>query len=99
MTEQEFLTYTQGREDLVTRAWPALHEISDHTHPFALRALVTQGQMWLTHNGNEQMLEPGACFELDYAEPHAERYGPQGATYLVALIRTPGASWGRFLSS
>ncbi len=71
-------------DDFFVRKWPPDHIIHEHTHPFALRALVTEGQMWLTVDGIERELLPGDTFDLSYSKPHAERYGPQGATYLVA---------------
>ncbi|MEY4083733.1 MAG: hypothetical protein RL483_1102 [Pseudomonadota bacterium] len=84
MTESDFLAQTADFDEVVTRDWPAHHVIPDHSHPFALRALVTAGQMWLTVDGQEQELAPGDVFELRHSQPHAERYGPAGASYLVA---------------
>jgi hypothetical protein len=84
MTESDFRAQTADFDDVVTRDWPANHIIPDHSHPFALKALVTSGQMWLTVNGVEQALQPGDVFELSHSQPHAERYGPTGASYLVA---------------
>jgi hypothetical protein len=40
--------------------------------------------MWLTVDGVERELQPGDLFELSHSQPHAERYGPTGASYLVA---------------
>jgi len=40
--------------------------------------------MWLTVDGVTQHLQPGDRFDLPAGRPHAERYGPQGATYWVA---------------
>ena len=40
--------------------------------------------MWLTVDGVTQHLQPGDRFDLPAGQPHAERYGPQGATYWVA---------------
>ena len=58
--------------------------IATHTHSFAARALVVQGEMWLTVGERTQHLKPGERFELEPDVPHAERYGPEGATYWVA---------------
>ncbi len=84
MTESDFRAQTADFDDVVTRDWPAHHIIPDHSHPFALKALVTAGQMWLTVDGVERELQPGDLFELSHSQPHAERYGPTGASYLVA---------------
>jgi hypothetical protein len=43
--------------------------------------------MQLSIDGHERTLEPGDSFELSHGYPHAERYGPEGATYLVAIYR------------
>ncbi|WP_269631053.1 hypothetical protein [Pelomonas sp. BJYL3] len=40
--------------------------------------------MWLTVEGSTRHLLPGDLFELAAGVLHAERYGPQGATYWVA---------------
>jgi tRNA pseudouridine32 synthase/23S rRNA pseudouridine746 synthase len=60
-----------------------------HTHPFAVKARLTAGQMWLSctaPDGSHQKryLTPGDEFALSRDEPHAEQYGPEGATYWVA---------------
>jgi hypothetical protein len=40
--------------------------------------------MWLSCEGHTRHLLPGDRFKLQRDVPHAERYGPQGATYWVA---------------
>ena len=85
MTEEQFRHENAAdADDFVSREWPPHHVVPEHTHPFALRALVTEGQMWLTVDGIERELLPGDTFDLSHGKRHAERYGPQGATYLVA---------------
>ncbi|GAB3491244.1 hypothetical protein GCM10027399_09150 [Curvibacter fontanus] len=54
-----------------------------HTHPFEARALILSGEITLVCQGQEQRYRPGEIFHLALAEPHTERYGPQGVTYLV----------------
>jgi hypothetical protein len=44
--------------------------------------------MWLTQHGTTRHLVVGDGFELEADEPHAERYGEEGATYWVG--RRPG---------
>ena len=46
--------------------------------------VVVRGEMWLTVGGSTRHLLPGGTFELSVDVPHAERYGPEGATYWVA---------------
>lgn len=73
-----------GFDEVLERVWPADTVVPDHTHPFALEALVVEGEMWLTVGSETFHLLPGATFELEANQPHAERYGPAGAIYWVA---------------
>lgn len=57
--------------------------LDTHTHPFEARALILSGEIALVCEGQEQLYRPGEIFHLALAEPHSERYGPQGVTYLV----------------
>jgi quercetin dioxygenase-like cupin family protein len=58
--------------------------LDTHTHPFAVDALVVQGEMWLTVNGQTQHLLPQDRFSLARDVAHEELYGAEGATYWVA---------------
>ena len=73
-----------GCDQVLERKWNPGQVVETHTHPFAARALVVQGEMWLTIGGETRHLRPGDRFELAQDEPHAERYGTEGATYWVA---------------
>ena len=75
---------TEGFDEVLERQWPALTVLESHTHPFALKALVVQGDMWLTVGDHTRYLVAGDAFALDREVPHAERYGQEGATYWVA---------------
>jgi hypothetical protein len=81
----------QGFDEVLERRWAPATVVDLHTHPFALRALVVQGEMWLTVGDHVRHLRSGDEFALDCEVPHAERYGADGATYWVAR-RTPGQS-------
>ena len=74
----------RGYDQVLERDWPALTVLDEHVHPFAVKALVVRGEMWLTVDGQTRHLRPGDRFELAREAPHAERYGEQGATYWVA---------------
>jgi mannose-6-phosphate isomerase-like protein (cupin superfamily) len=74
----------RGCTEVLARSWQPNTVVDEHTHPFRARALVVQGEMWLTVDGQTQHLRPGDRFELPPGTPHSERYGPQGATYWVA---------------
>lgn len=74
----------QGFDEVLERTWAPATVLDTHTHPFAVRALVVQGEMWLTVGDAVRHLHPGDEFTLDHGVPHAERYGAAGATYWVA---------------
>ena len=77
-----------GCDEVIERSWKPDTVVETHTHPFSVRALVVQGEMWLTVGDRVQHLRAGERFELDREVPHAERYGAEGATFWVA--RTAG---------
>jgi quercetin dioxygenase-like cupin family protein len=82
----EFLreSLANGFDEVRERAWPAKAVVETHRHPFAVDALVVQGEMWLTVAGETRHLVPGDTFVLARDQAHAERYGESGATYWVA---------------
>lgn len=76
-----------GFDEVLERVWAPGTVLDNHTHDFGVRALVVQGEMWLTVGARTQHLRVGDPFVLDPNVPHAERYGTQGATYWVARRR------------
>ena len=74
----------EGFDEVIERSWAPNTVLATHTHPFAVKAVVTQGQMWLTAHGQTQALQSGDWFELAPDVPHDERYGSEGASYWVA---------------
>ena len=74
----------EGFEEVIERVWPPSTVLGSHTHPFALKALLVAGEMWLGVGDHERHLLPGDSFALERDVPHAERYGAEGATYWVA---------------
>ncbi len=74
----------QGFDEVLERVWSPDVVVPTHTHPFAVSALLVQGEMWLTIGADTQRLVPGKTFELACNEAHAERYGASGAIYWVA---------------
>ncbi len=76
----------EGFDEVLERVWAPDTVLDTHTHPFAAKALVVQGEMWLSAKGQTQHLLPGDLFELDHGEPHSERYGTEGAIYWVARL-------------
>lgn len=74
----------EGFDEVAERVWAPDIVVESHTHPFAVKAKVVLGEMWLTSGGRTRHLQAGDEFELALQEPHAERYGPLGATYWAA---------------
>ena len=83
-SEFEAAERARGCSEVMSRSWDADTVQDTHTHTFHARALVVEGEMWLTVDGETRHLRPGDRFDLPPGKPHAERYGPQGATYWVA---------------
>lgn len=83
---QQFETAARARgfDEVLERRWAPDAVAPQHTHPFAVEALVVEGEMWLTVGDATRHLRPGDRFELGAEVPHAERYGSAGATYWAA---------------
>jgi len=77
----------EGFDEVLPRTRPPSTTLDSHTHAFSLRALVVEGEMWLSVGEDVRHLRAGDEFALDADVPHAERYGPAGATYWVARRR------------
>jgi hypothetical protein len=77
----------QGFDEIAERKWDPGTVVQSHTHPFSVRALVVQGEMWLSVGNDVRHLGPGDEFTLDRNVAHSERYGTEGATYWAARRR------------
>ena len=87
--EFEASARAQGFDEVLERVWAPLTQVDTHTHPFAVKALVTRGEFWLTVGSDSRHLRPGDTFQLDRGIEHAERYGSEGATFWVARRNAP----------
>lgn len=74
----------QGFDEVLVREWQAHHETPEHDHPFDVQAQMVSGDFWLTINGQTRHLRPGDTFSVPRRTRHAEKYGPQGATFWAA---------------
>ncbi len=74
----------QGFDEVLVREWAPGQQIATHTHPFEVQARVVRGELALTCNGHTRRIVAGGGFELALEAPHAEHYGPEGATFWVA---------------
>lgn len=55
-----------------------------HTHPFAVCALVIEGDIEIETDEGSRRYMAGDVFELRYEQPHTETYGSQGVKYLAS---------------
>jgi uncharacterized cupin superfamily protein len=74
----------EGYEEPLLRQWAAQTVLTTHTHPFDAFAVLVQGEMVLSAEGQSRTLRPGDRFMLAREVPHEERYGHEGASYWVA---------------
>lgn len=74
----------EGFDEIIVREWDANLKLDTHAHPFDVSAHVVRGEFWLTVGEEVKHLKTGDAFRLARDVPHAELYGPQGATFWVA---------------
>ena len=55
-----------------------------HTHPFTARIMVLSGEFSVTRNGGTEVYTSGGSFTMDVGCEHAESFGADGSTWLVA---------------
>ena len=65
------------------RSMPPLTVVAEHAHAFDVRALVLNGEITLTVEGEEYAYREGDIFVLPAGHRHAESVGPAGVDYLV----------------
>ena len=85
-TFEDFKTQAQaaGYDEVLVREWAPGQVLDTHSHPFEVQARVVRGELWLTCGNEAKHITAGGGFELAREVPHAERYGPEGATFWVA---------------
>ena len=59
-------------------------QLGMHEHPFEVRALVIEGDITIVIDGLSKIYKAGDIFQLEFKQPHAESYGPQGVKYLAS---------------
>jgi hypothetical protein len=57
-----------GFDEVLERTWTADTVVPEHTHPFSVQAVVTQGEMWMTCHGETRHLTVGGTFEMKQNE-------------------------------
>ena len=78
----------QGYREVERRALPSTYRAREHSHPFDVRALVLDGDITLTVNGDARTYRAGDVFTMDAGCAHAEAVGPDGVRYLVGRRKT-----------
>jgi hypothetical protein len=58
--------------------------LGEHTHPFAVQALVIDGFIEITIDGQAKKYVAGDVFALALNQVHSETYGSQGVRYLAS---------------
>ena len=89
MNEMTFDAFTaqsleEGFDEVLVREWAADVDLDTHTHPFDASVHVVRGNYSLTVGDQVRQLQAGDTFRLARNVPHAEHYGPEGATIWVA---------------
>lgn len=54
-----------------------------HAHPFEVRALMLSGELTLQYQGKTEICRAGDVFTMAAGCEHEERFGAQGASYVV----------------
>lgn len=72
-----------GYDDIALREVAANTFNARHSHDFDVRALMLDGELTLAWNDDERTFRSGEVFVMDAGCPHIERFGPDGARYLV----------------
>lgn len=85
MTPDDFQTALRadGFADVDTRSLPPAQMNAQHSHPFAVRALVLEGEITLTVDGKAQVYRGGDVFTMAAGCEHAEQVGASGVSYMV----------------
>ncbi len=80
----------EGFDEIFDKNLPAGQYVAEHSHPFAVKALVTAGDVALGVAGVVTTYRPGDVFTMALGCEHTERYGDAGVSYVVGRKnRTP----------
>jgi quercetin dioxygenase-like cupin family protein len=84
LKDEQFESAVRGDGFAVERrSMPPLTVVAEHAHAFDVRALVLNGEITLTVEGEEYAYREGDIFVLPAGHRHAEAVGPAGVDYLV----------------
>ena len=68
--------------DVVTNTTPGAKTNPVHSHPFDVKAMVVQGTLTLSRDGQVRTYKAGETFTMPRGCLHSESYGPEGAVTL-----------------
>ncbi|MFM0344804.1 MULTISPECIES: cupin domain-containing protein [unclassified Paraburkholderia] len=81
----------EGFPDAVVVTREANVEMEIHEHAFEAKALILEGEMSIRMDDEVRAYRVGDVFHLPANKPHAERFGPNGVTYLVGRKQSGAA--------
>jgi quercetin dioxygenase-like cupin family protein len=84
MKEEQFeFALRRDGFDVVRNTVPPGTVVAEHAHPFDVRALVLNGEITLTVEGEDYAYREGDIFVMPAGHRHAEAVGADGVDYLV----------------
>ncbi len=82
-TEFEAALCAEAFDPAVLVEKPVGYSLGEHQHPFDAFALITQGALSITVDGQERVYQAGDIFRLPASTPHLESAIPHGVSYLA----------------
>lgn len=76
-----------GYDEIETKSMKPGMTVPDHTHPFDARALVLDGEISVTWQGQTKTCRQGDVFTMAAGVTHSEQLGPDGVRFLVGRRR------------
>ena len=77
-----------GYEDVEVKSLEAGELVTEHAHPFDVRALVLGGAITLTADGRSGTYGEGDVFTMARDLAHIEAVGPEGVRFLIGRRRS-----------
>jgi quercetin dioxygenase-like cupin family protein len=73
----------EGFDEVLTKTLPAKQQLAEHTHPFDVKALITDGQVTLGVGDKLTTYRVGDVFTMARGCEHTELYGADGVSFVV----------------
>ena len=73
----------EGFNEVFDKTLPAKQYVGAHTYPFAVKALVTDGEVTLGVAGQLKTYRASEVFTMASGCEHTELYGDNGVSYVV----------------